>query len=124
MFHLLQLLTTTMIATTLRRRFVVSGFSTTPSVLPGRHRYVSQPRGAVGSACSAAAAVVAHMTTRPEVVPRAVSDELLQKYNSQVTNEFGASQLYLAASIWCDQRDLVGMAAYMRVRDYSTTVHF
>lgn len=43
-----------------------------------------------------------------------VSDELLQMFNSQITNELEASQLYLAASIWCDKDDLVGMAAYMR----------
>lgn len=43
-----------------------------------------------------------------------VSEELLQLYNAQVTNELEASHLYLAASIWCDSNDLVGMAAYMR----------
>ena len=43
-----------------------------------------------------------------------VSDELLQKFNSQVTNELEASQLCLAASIWCNSKDLVGMASYMR----------
>lgn len=43
-----------------------------------------------------------------------VSDELLQMFNSQVTSELEASQLYLAASIWCNSQDLVGMATYMR----------
>jgi ferritin len=42
-----------------------------------------------------------------------VSKELLELFNSQVTNELAASQLYLSASIWCDSKDLVGMAKYM-----------
>ena len=33
------------------------------------------------------------------------SDELLALFNAQVTNEMAASQLYLSASIWFDQRD-------------------
>jgi len=45
---------------------------------------------------------------------RTMSQELLDLLNSQVTKELSASQLYLSASIWCEQRDLVGMAAYMR----------
>jgi ferritin len=43
-----------------------------------------------------------------------VDRELLELYNAQVTNELKASQLYLSASIWAAQRELVGMAAYMR----------
>jgi ferritin len=43
-----------------------------------------------------------------------VDKELLELYNAQVTNELKASQLYLSASIWAAQRELVGMAAYMR----------
>jgi ferritin len=35
-------------------------------------------------------------------------------YNQQVTNELMASQLYLSASLWCERRELVGMAEYMR----------
>lgn len=41
------------------------------------------------------------------------SDELLDLFNNQVTNEFSASQLYLSASIWFDQRDWEGFASYM-----------
>lgn len=52
--------------------------------------------------------------TRPKVTPRSVSNELLELYSKQITNELEASQLYLSASIWCDQRDLIGMAAFMR----------
>ena len=60
-------------------------------------------------------AVRLYSTTRARVSPVSrVSDELLQMFNSQVTNELQASQLYLAASIWCDSHDLVGFAAYMR----------
>jgi len=49
--------------------------------------------------------------------PTKVTDavEILQTlYNAQITREFEASQLYLSASIWCDQQELVGMGAYMR----------
>ena len=46
--------------------------------------------------------------------PRVVSDELYHLMNSQVTRELEASQLYLAASIWCDENDLIGMADFMR----------
>lgn len=41
------------------------------------------------------------------------SPELLDLFNSQVTAEFAASQLYLSASIWFDQRDWEGFASYM-----------
>lgn len=41
------------------------------------------------------------------------STELLDLFNSQVTSEFVASQLYLSASIWFDQRDWEGFASYM-----------
>mmetsp|Transcript_10276 Transcript_10276/g.12352 ORF Transcript_10276/g.12352 Transcript_10276/m.12352 type:complete len:217 (-) Transcript_10276:230-880(-) len=42
-----------------------------------------------------------------------VSAECANLLNSQVTRELEASQLYLSASIWCEQQNLVGMAAYM-----------
>eukprot|EP00977_Amphora_coffeiformis_P004094 scaffold823_cov219-Amphora_coffeaeformis.AAC.12 len=42
------------------------------------------------------------------------SDEFLSTYNAQVTNEMSASQLYLSASLWCERRELTGMAQYMR----------
>lgn len=42
------------------------------------------------------------------------ADPLVETYNNQVTNELKASQLYLSASLWCESRKLVGMAAYMR----------
>jgi hypothetical protein len=57
--------------------------------------------------------------SRPSVATfasRAMSDEVLQLVNSQVTVELSASQLYLSASIWCDQQELVGMAAYVSDR--------
>uniref|UniRef100_A0A7S2HAW9 Ferritin n=1 Tax=Helicotheca tamesis TaxID=374047 RepID=A0A7S2HAW9_9STRA len=39
--------------------------------------------------------------------------ELERLFSLQVTNEMAASQVYLSASIWCDQNDLVGMASFM-----------
>ena len=42
------------------------------------------------------------------------SEQLVQLYNQQIANELGASQLYLSASIWAEQNELVGMAAYLR----------
>eukprot|EP00566_Odontella_aurita_P023766 CAMPEP_0113559534 /NCGR_PEP_ID=MMETSP0015_2-20120614/18949_1 /TAXON_ID=2838 /ORGANISM="Odontella" /LENGTH=210 /DNA_ID=CAMNT_0000461179 /DNA_START=144 /DNA_END=776 /DNA_ORIENTATION=+ /assembly_acc=CAM_ASM_000160 len=42
-----------------------------------------------------------------------VSQECEDLLNLQVTREMGASQLYLSASIWCEERNLVGMASYM-----------
>jgi hypothetical protein len=47
---------------------------------------------------------------------RVISDEVLGLINSQVTVELSASQLYLSASIWCDQNDLIGMAAFVSER--------
>ena len=41
------------------------------------------------------------------------SPELLQLWSTQVSVELSASQLYLSASIWCRQRGLAGMAAWM-----------
>ena len=40
--------------------------------------------------------------------------KLHELFNTQITNEFSASQLYLAASIWCEGKEFVGMASYMR----------
>jgi ferritin len=45
---------------------------------------------------------------------RSVSQDLLNRFNAQVTKELEASQLYLSASIWCDHHDFDGMANYMR----------
>ena len=41
------------------------------------------------------------------------SEDLLQLFSRQVTQEFSASQLYLSASIWFDRREWEGMSAYM-----------
>ena len=49
----------------------------------------------------------------PPIVDQEARDKLLDLYNYQITREFAASQLYLSASIWCDSRELVGMAGYM-----------
>lgn len=56
--------------------------------------------------------------TRPRVASPSVTNTersaLLELFNSQVTREMEASQLYLAASIWMDDREMVGMASFMR----------
>jgi ferritin len=51
------------------------------------------------------------------------SSELLQAFNSQVTNELTASQLYLSASLWCRRQNLVGMAAFMRAESEEERGH-
>ena len=40
--------------------------------------------------------------------------KLYDLFNAQITNEFSASHLYLAASIWCEEKEFVGMASWMR----------
>jgi ferritin len=40
--------------------------------------------------------------------------KLYELFNAQITNELAASQLYLSASIWCEGKEFVGMASYMR----------
>ena len=49
--------------------------------------------------------------------------KLYQLYNSQVTNELAASQLYLSASIWCEGKEFVGMANYMRTESDEERSH-
>ena len=53
-------------------------------------------------------------TIRAPADVRVVSEDLLQLFNQQVTNELEASQLYLAASVWFDQADMIGMSKFMR----------
>jgi len=54
---------------------------------------------------------------RPYVTSRIFSSEAVNKmhklFNSQITNEMKASQLYLSASIWCSEKELTGMASFM-----------
>jgi hypothetical protein len=64
---------------------------------------------------------VATFATRTAAQQRVISDEVLGLINSQVTVELSASQLYLSASIWCDQHDLIGMAAYVSDRTWHWT---
>jgi len=58
--------------------------------------------------------VSAHETASSPLVSEGKFEHLEELYNDQITREFEASQLYLSASIWCDQQELVGMGAYMR----------
>jgi len=62
----------------------------------------------------ASTALASTPETSTATVMTRVSDELLDMFNHQITNEFSASHLYLAASIWFDQRDYKGMSKYMR----------
>ena len=55
---------------------------------------------------------VRHLSSTPFSVG-GPSEDLLQLFSRQVTQEFSASQLYLSASIWFDRREWEGMAAYM-----------
>ena len=57
-----------------------------------------------------------YSSTQPVDSPtkRGASAELLDLINQQVTNELSASQLYLSASLWCESKELSGMALYMR----------
>jgi ferritin len=43
----------------------------------------------------------------------AAVDKMHKLFNSQITNEMKASQLYLSASIWCNEQELTGMASFM-----------
>lgn len=52
----------------------------------------------------------------PIVAPNVAKDDrdrLVELYNIQVTRELEASQLYLAASIWFDGIEMVGMSKFM-----------
>ena len=63
-------------------------------------------------------------TKSPENPTKLVaSEELLDLINSQVTNEFSASHFYLSAAIWCETRDLSGMASYMRAESAEERSH-
>ena len=55
---------------------------------------------------------VRHLSSAPFSVG-GPSEDLLQLFSRQVTQEFSASQLYLSASIWFDRREWEGMSAYM-----------
>lgn len=44
--------------------------------------------------------------------PTGALTKLHQLFNSQVTHEFNASQLYLSASIWFSEQELTGMATF------------
>jgi ferritin len=64
-------------------------------------------RAQVGLAVSHQAAAPSSSVTKGE------REQLLNLFNKQVTRELEASQLYLAASIWFDKLEMVGMASYM-----------
>lgn len=61
----------------------------------------------------------ASTAARPQLLRRlhyatdAAVGKLHKLFNSQITNEMNASQLYLSASIWCNEKELTGMASFM-----------
>jgi len=67
-------------------------------------------------------------TSRQAMAAAAASTEspvakMHKLYNSQITKEFNASQLYLSASIWCDQKELTGMASFTRAESCEERDH-
>lgn len=57
-------------------------------------------------------------TPRSEAV-----DQLHKLFNSQITNEMNASQLYLSASIWFSEQELTGMASFTRTESQEERAH-
>lgn len=57
-------------------------------------------------------------TTRSEAV-----DKMHKAFNSQVTNELNASQLYLSASIWFSEQELTGMSAFALTESQEERAH-
>lgn len=64
--------------------------------------------------------VISKTTARGAAAPRYLrflstdaTDKMYSMFNSQITNEFKASQLYLSAMVWCEEKELTGMASYM-----------
>jgi len=51
------------------------------------------------------------------------ADTMHQLFNSQITNEMNASQIYLSASIWCDDKELTGFASFMRMESTDERNH-
>lgn len=67
-----------------------------------------------------------YSTQRPAASSSPSSDaveKLHQLFNTQITNELSASQLYLSASIWCEAREFVGMASFMRAESNEERGH-
>jgi ferritin len=54
------------------------------------------------------------VATKPASDVSSDVQKLYGLFNAQITNEFSASHLYLAASIWCEDKEFVGMAGWMR----------
>mmetsp|Transcript_3110 Transcript_3110/g.4972 ORF Transcript_3110/g.4972 Transcript_3110/m.4972 type:complete len:215 (-) Transcript_3110:1558-2202(-) len=59
----------------------------------------------------------------PTFSATALSQELLDLFNYQVTQEMAASQFYLSASIWLDGHDWDGMASYMLAESAEERCH-
>lgn len=61
----------------------------------------------------AMARVASRHSTYHRMLSTDATNTMYKLYNSQITNEMNASQLYLSAKIWCDEKELTGMAAFM-----------
>lgn len=70
---------------------------------------------------------IALFTSRPQVespsISRSDRDKLMDSFNTQITREMEASQTYLAASIWMDRCEMVGMANFMRAESDEERSH-
>ena len=69
-----------------------------------------------------AAVVVARHISSIRCISTAVT-KMHSLFNSQITKEMNASQLYLSASIWCDEQEYTGMAAFMRLESSEERTH-
>lgn len=65
----------------------------------------------------------ARFVASERVVESSAVQELHSLFNDQITNEFAASALYLSASIWCESKEFVGMANYMRAESDEERSH-
>lgn len=88
------------------------------------------PRTAGGAATTAsrllsvsASSSVTATDSSSSVYSMIEKNSLYATLNKQITNELAASQLYLSASLWCERRKLIGMAAYMRAESDEERSH-
>ena len=91
-----------------------------PRTAGGAATAVSRFHSASASASASASSVT---TDSSSVCSRIENDSLYSTLNEQITNELAASQLYLSASLWCERRNLIGMAAYMRAESDEERSH-
>lgn len=68
-----------------------------------------------------------HVAISPDGASTTTQDSPVEKlhelFNKQITKEMSASQLYLSASIWCESKEFVGMASFMRKESDEERTH-